>query len=278
MKAASALVALSAEIDVSLPSSVALLKTATAFLGTADLQQLLRVCETLRPLEAGGDQNAAMDVNVDGDDSDVDAIFAMPRVPHGVAYRHAMLRLLGIAGSAVAVSSGQTQAQHAAFVGQLRDMHAWIRRTQASGDSRTASAAIEPLVQWIVRTFLETARIWSHISAKPQTPHPLPLIQVCKKDLGDLIAFLMSEPHRLQAPHMPASLDGRSIIVSWSHQQLPAIARYLGAPCELVPDKWQGPRFDVTWVVEMDEGQEPTFRQMPQRLLYGDGDDVIAVK
>ncbi|KAI8924368.1 ribosome 60S biogenesis N-terminal-domain-containing protein [Entophlyctis helioformis] len=551
MKAASALVASSAEIDVSLPSSVALLKTATAFLGTADLQQLLRVCETLRPLEAGGDQNATMDVNVDGDDSDVDAIFAMPRVPHGVAYRHAMLRLLGIAGSAVAVSSGQTPAQHAAFVGQLRDMHAWIRRTQASGDSRTASAAIEPLVQWIVRHLLgnssdlvaylvceapsalceilqllfgchdaaaapprlrqlalaglllivrhwtttdaghsaqyrlddwatdllarilprlalftpaprsllrladndaDTAgdhmqlppafeavvlgqlhrmrsRLGSHCSrtcneafftmpsttvilirhaeklpwtqglqpgsgvkdsyvdnhllsakgyeraqaltgyflfrkemqdlfarrplaavaaqavdtsadpwgrsrrpletveplvqawntalsasspsdaaskvsdaspavvdavamasgarrsddgavssAKPQTPHPLPLIQVCKKDLGDLIAFLKGEPHRLQAPHMPASLDGRSIIVSWSHQQLPAIARYLGAPCELVPDKWQGPRFDVTWVVEIDEGQEPTFRQMPQRLLYGDGNDVIAVK
>ncbi|KAJ3118737.1 hypothetical protein HDU96_009326 [Phlyctochytrium bullatum] len=75
--------------------------------------------------------------------------------------------------------------------------------------------------------------------------------------------------------------SGKTVIISWSHQQLPALAVALGVPRSQVPHKW-AKRFDVTWVVEpvaMDKAGRIRMRltQLPQRLLYGDLDSVFEV-
>ena len=77
------------------------------------------------------------------------------------------------------------------------------------------------------------------------------------------------------------SLSGKSVIVSWSHQQIPAVTVALGVDPILVPPKW-GKRFDLTWVLEPQFDNSAMqykyiLRQMAQRLLYGDEDDVVPV-
>ncbi|KAJ3299986.1 hypothetical protein HK104_005479 [Borealophlyctis nickersoniae] len=68
---------------------------------------------------------------------------------------------------------------------------------------------------------------------------------------------------------------GRTVIVSWAHQQLPELAIALGVKREKVPAHWPGKRFDVTWVVEPQATGPPSFRQYAQRLMYGDKDTVL---
>ncbi|KAL2918522.1 hypothetical protein HK105_201923 [Polyrhizophydium stewartii] len=117
------------------------------------------------------------------------------------------------------------------------------------GRSRRPLETVEPLV-----------RAWN---AQPNA-RPLPLLEFCKKDWQALLEAIKG-----------GQFEGQTVIVSWSHQQLPQLATGLGVPEQLVPRKWKGERFDVTWVVELSDGAAPTFKQFPQRLLYGDGDRII---
>ncbi|KAI8827171.1 uncharacterized protein EV422DRAFT_512913 [Fimicolochytrium jonesii] len=72
--------------------------------------------------------------------------------------------------------------------------------------------------------------------------------------------------------------EGRTVLVSWCHQMMSDIVKALGVKEELVP-VWDKKRFDVTWVVKLngDRGSVE-FEQLPQRLLYGDGDSIIPLK
>ncbi|RKO88577.1 hypothetical protein BDK51DRAFT_32189 [Blyttiomyces helicus] len=81
-----------------------------------------------------------------------------------------------------------------------------------------------------------------------------------------------------QLPQVLSSIrefKGRTVIVSWAHQQIPDLTVALGVPAAQVPQHWPGKRFDVTWVVEPGSGTPATFVQYPQRLLFGDKDSVI---
>ncbi|KAJ3254351.1 hypothetical protein HK103_007233 [Boothiomyces macroporosus] len=40
--------------------------------------------------------------------------------------------------------------------------------------------------------------------------------------------------------------DGKSVLISWSHQQIPELVSLLGVDCH--PKKWDKKRFDVTWL------------------------------
>ncbi|WAL69577.1 hypothetical protein ORV05_17970 [Amycolatopsis cynarae] len=64
-------------------------------------------------------------------------------------------------------------------------------------------------------------------------------------------------------------------LVSWQHEDIPAIADGLGLVSPAPPGSWPGDRFDVVWVF-VRSGQGWTFRQVPQLLLDGDRPTVIA--
>lgn len=85
-------------------------------------------------------------------------------------------------------------------------------------------------------------------------------IPYTKKQLEEAVSFMKSKKNT-------------NILVCWAHQQLPDMARMLGVPADKVPEHWTGKRFDVTWVIR--PGEPPSLTQYPQRLLYGDVDDVI---
>jgi len=72
--------------------------------------------------------------------------------------------------------------------------------------------------------------------------------------------------------------NDKSVIVSWSHEQMVDIPGMLGVDPSLVPKIWDKKRFDVTWIVERESSGRCTFTQLPQRLLYGDLDTVIDVE
>ncbi|KAJ3090447.1 hypothetical protein HK102_003699 [Quaeritorhiza haematococci] len=107
-----------------------------------------------------------------------------------------------------------------------------------------------------------------------------------KRRFDDMISLIRDSP----------SFHGKSVIVSWSHQQLPEVANILlrgGNGTEShdnkkVPRHWPGERYDVTWVLlpepidssektdnDSTGSQGPTFLQYAQRLLFGDLDTVI---
>ncbi|MFD9959608.1 hypothetical protein [Amycolatopsis sp. NPDC058986] len=69
------------------------------------------------------------------------------------------------------------------------------------------------------------------------------------------------------------SLHGATL-VSWQHEEIPNIAKHLGAVTPAPPAKWPDERFDVVWVFTRTAGGW-TFGQVPQLLLDGDLDKVI---
>jgi hypothetical protein len=78
-----------------------------------------------------------------------------------------------------------------------------------------------------------------------------------KRQLQELIAKLKD-----------AQYQGHSVIVCWSHEQLPVIAKELGANA---PDKWPKARFDLVWKIQIDSsGKVLNFEQLPQLLMFGD--------
>ena len=60
--------------------------------------------------------------------------------------------------------------------------------------------------------------------------------------------------------------DGKTVLICWCHQQLPLIAELLGVKN---PPKWPKGRFDVTWVINLEE-KHPSLNAMPQNLMFGD--------
>jgi hypothetical protein len=70
-----------------------------------------------------------------------------------------------------------------------------------------------------------------------------------------------------------AGLHGVTL-VSWQHEQIPAIVAALGAVQPAPPKQWPDDRFDVVWVFTRTSTGW-TFSQVPQLLLKGDLDTVI---
>jgi hypothetical protein len=62
--------------------------------------------------------------------------------------------------------------------------------------------------------------------------------------------------------------EGRTVLVCWEHHALPDIARAFGA--KGAPDKWPGEAFDRCWALTFGEDGGAAFRDLPQRLLFGD--------
>ena len=74
-----------------------------------------------------------------------------------------------------------------------------------------------------------------------------------------------------QEADLAAAITARSgaTLVSWQHEDIPAIVAALGAVSPPPPASWPDDRFDMVWVFTRTSGGW-TFTQVPQLLLAGD--------
>ena len=86
-----------------------------------------------------------------------------------------------------------------------------------------------------------------------------------------------------QEPQLAASVVSTYsgvVLICWEHRHIPALASSLPAiPGTVIPQKWDGARFDVIWTFALVPGSAPaqyTFGQVPQQLLSGDAGTVIS--
>jgi len=62
-------------------------------------------------------------------------------------------------------------------------------------------------------------------------------------------------------------LRGKVVVISWEHKRFPGMVREFGVTNG--PDKWPSDLYDRIWVIDFNDGK-PVFRDLPQRLLFGD--------
>ncbi|KAJ3274251.1 hypothetical protein HDV01_003324 [Terramyces sp. JEL0728] len=101
--------------------------------------------------------------------------------------------------------------------------------------------------------------IWPLLQSDAQKDYiqtPMEFMLFTKKQVSSVVELIQSGKY-----------DGKSVLLSWSHQQIPEIVSQLGVDCH--PKKWDKKRFDVTWLVTLEEGRVQ-FTQFPQLLLFGD--------
>jgi hypothetical protein len=86
-----------------------------------------------------------------------------------------------------------------------------------------------------------------------------------------------------QEPQLAASVVSSYsgvVLICWEHNHKPALAQSLpAAPGTVIPPAWPGDRFDVIWMftlVPAAASIQYAFSQIPQQLLSGDSDTVIA--
>ena len=69
---------------------------------------------------------------------------------------------------------------------------------------------------------------------------------------------------------------GGTALISWQHEDIPAIANIIVGNDSTVPQKWPGHRFDVVWVFDLNASSGTySFSQVAQSLLAGDSPDPI---
>ena len=86
-----------------------------------------------------------------------------------------------------------------------------------------------------------------------------------------------------QEPQLAASVVSAYpgvVLICWEHRHIPGLASALPTiPGTVIPQKWDGARFDVIWtftLVPGSAGAQYAFGQIPQQLLSGDADTVIS--
>ena len=69
---------------------------------------------------------------------------------------------------------------------------------------------------------------------------------------------------------------GGIALISWQHEDIPAIANIIVGNDTTVPQMWPGARFDLVWVFDLSTSSGSySFTQVAQRLLAGDSPDLI---
>jgi hypothetical protein len=72
------------------------------------------------------------------------------------------------------------------------------------------------------------------------------------------------------------------VLIAWQHEDIPSIGAHLlkhtGASGIALPTAWPDDRYDLVWVFDRPAGSGPVtgFAQVPQRLLAGDLESVLA--
>lgn len=65
------------------------------------------------------------------------------------------------------------------------------------------------------------------------------------------------------------------VLIAWEHEAIPTIVNAIVGNATTCPQKWQGSRFDLVWVLDAKPGGGWSFTQVPQLLLSGDSDKPI---
>lgn len=83
-----------------------------------------------------------------------------------------------------------------------------------------------------------------------------------------------------QEPELAAALvksGPGAVLICWDHARIPALASALPVVHgTVIPKMWPDDRFDVIWTFTLAANDEYSFAQVPQLLLSGDADTVIA--
>lgn len=83
------------------------------------------------------------------------------------------------------------------------------------------------------------------------------------KDFESMVNEVMSEK----------KYEGKTVLISWPHDQIPDMAKAFGVKKSDVPD-WSGDTFDRVWRIKFDEnGDVSDFDNLPQHLLPGDDEN-----
>ena len=77
------------------------------------------------------------------------------------------------------------------------------------------------------------------------------------KDYGGLAKRILEDP----------SFNGKTVVICWVHDYLPALAKELGVKPKPAP--WKGDVYDRVWVITFDD-HRATLVSLPQNLLPGD--------
>jgi len=83
-----------------------------------------------------------------------------------------------------------------------------------------------------------------------------------------------------QERHLSAALTKSgpgAVLICWEHTHIPALASALPlVHGTVIPQSWPGDRFDVIWTFKLVTNDEYIFGEVPQLLLSGDANTVIA--
>jgi hypothetical protein len=98
--------------------------------------------------------------------------------------------------------------------------------------------------------------------------------------LGVAIASDFAEGQEPQLAADVVSSYSGVVLICWEHGHIPSLASSLPvAQGTAIPQQWPGDRFDVIWTFTLIPGSAPaqyTFGQIPQQLLSGDTNTIIA--
>ena len=79
-----------------------------------------------------------------------------------------------------------------------------------------------------------------------------------KSQIQSLVSDILENP----------DYEGKMVMICWSHPDLPKIASLLGA--KKLPKSWSEETYDRLWVLNFDEEGHVAFKDLPQKLLYGE--------
>jgi hypothetical protein len=95
--------------------------------------------------------------------------------------------------------------------------------------------------------------------------------------LGIAIATDFAKGHEPQLAAALTQSGPGAVLICWDHAHIPALASALPlVHGTVIPKTWPDDRFDVIWAFTLVTGDEYSFGQVPQLLLSGDTDTIIA--
>jgi hypothetical protein len=102
-------------------------------------------------------------------------------------------------------------------------------------------------------------------------------IRAISDRLGIPIATDFAKGHEPQLAAALAKSGPGAVLICWEHAHIPALASALPlVPGTVIPKTWPEDRFDVIWTFTLAANDEYSFAQIPQLLLSGDADTIIA--
>lgn len=156
-----------------------------------------------------------------------------------------------------------------------------IRHAEKASNNGNLSLRGRERAAALVPYFLETTELNSHgtpvaiYASIPPKPESSQRSIDTVKNLSETIKVPIRETYEAndykkmvdEIKNNPA-FTGKLILICWEHHNIPEIARAFGALQS--PGFWPASAFDRTWVITFNPAGRPFFKNLPQRLLYGD--------